>query len=125
MNSLYENDIFKEGKINSYVEGIASFYGCTANFTDSAVDIEGETIASVNMALAAIEEFITSESPVIYTTPSGRTIKPRHTDRSFMLIRSTGPNLLSARVLRVPVRHSLELRWPLRLSEHMKYQGSS
>ncbi|MBO6194325.1 MAG: PhoH family protein [Clostridiales bacterium] len=83
MNSLYENDIFKEGKINSYVEGIASFYGCTANFTDSAVDIEGETMASVNMALAAIEEFITSESLVIYTTPSGRTIKPKTYGQKF------------------------------------------
>ena len=77
MNSLYENDIFKDCKVNSYVEGIAAFYGCTVEFNDNAVEITGETISSVNMAQAAIEEFVKPDFETIYTTPSGRTIRPK------------------------------------------------
>ena len=77
MNSLYENDIFKDGKVNGYVNDIAAFYGCTVEFTDSAVNIEAEDISSVNRALAAIQEFLTSDFDIIYTTPSGRQIKPK------------------------------------------------
>ena len=77
MNSLYENDIFRDGKVNGYVAGIAAFYGCTVEFTDNSADITGETISSVNMAQAAIEEFLTSDFDTLYTTPSGRTIKPK------------------------------------------------
>ncbi len=77
MNSLYENEIFKDCKVNSYVEGIAAFYGCTVEFKDNAVEITGETISSVNMAQAAIEEFVKPDFETIYTTPSGRTIRPK------------------------------------------------
>ena len=72
MNSLYENDIFKDGKVNGYVNDIAAFYGCTVQFSDTAVNIEAEDISSVNRALAAIQEFLTSDFEIIYTTPSGR-----------------------------------------------------
>ena len=61
MESLYEHDIFKDGKINGYVNNIAAFYGCTAEFNETSVKITGESMAKVNMAQAAIEEFITSD----------------------------------------------------------------
>ena len=77
MNSLYENYIFKDGKVNGYVNDIAAFYGCTVQFSDTAVNIEAEDISSVNRALAAIQEFLTSDFEIIYTTPSGRQIKPK------------------------------------------------
>ena len=77
MESLYEHDIFKDGKINGYVNNIAAFYGCTAEFNETSVKITGESMAKVNMAQAAIEEFITSDFEIIYTTPSGRQIKPK------------------------------------------------
>ena len=77
MNSLYENDIFKDGKVNGYVNDIAAFYGCTVQFSENAVNIEADDISSVNRALAAIQEFLTSDFEIIYTTPSGRQIKPK------------------------------------------------
>ena len=77
MNSLYENDIFKDGKVNGYVKDTAAFYGCTVEFTDNAVSIEGESLSFINRAQAAIEEFVNSDFEIIYTTPSGRQIKPK------------------------------------------------
>ena len=77
MTSTYENNIFDDGKLNGYITGIAAYYGCTVSFTENSVEIEGETISSVNMAQAAIEEFVTSDFEVLYTTPSGRQIKPK------------------------------------------------
>ncbi|MBR1797712.1 MAG: PhoH family protein [Clostridiales bacterium] len=77
MNGSFSNDIFREGKVNGYVSDIAAFYGCTAEYTDTSVNVEGETLSQVNRAIAAIEEFITSQVEVIYTTPSGRQIKPK------------------------------------------------
>ena len=83
MNSLYENDIFKDGKINSYVQGIAAFYGCTVEFNDNTVDIQGESLSSVNMAQAAIEEFVRDDFEIIYTTPSGRAVRPKTYGQKF------------------------------------------
>lgn len=77
MNSLYENDIFKDGKVNGYVKDIAAFYGCTVDFSENAVNIEAESLSSINRAQAAIEEFLNSDFDIIYTTPSGRQIKPK------------------------------------------------
>ena len=77
MNCLYENDVFKDGKINGIIADIAGHYGCTAEFSDVSVNITGDSMSSVNRAAAAVEEFITSESELIYTTPSGRQIRAK------------------------------------------------
>ncbi len=77
MTDVYENDIFKDGKINGYVTDIAAFYGCTADFSDISVNLTGSSTSDVNRAIAAIDEFLTSEFEVLYTTPSGRQIKPK------------------------------------------------
>lgn len=77
MTDVYENDIFKDGKINGYVTDIAAFYGCTVDFSDISVNLTGSSTSDVNRAIAAIDEFLTSEFEVLYTTPSGRQIKPK------------------------------------------------
>jgi len=77
MTDVYENDIFKDGKINGYVSDIAAFYGCTVEFGEVSANISGEDISDVNRAIAAIDEFITSDFGILYTTPSGRQIKPK------------------------------------------------
>ncbi|MBR3533392.1 MAG: PhoH family protein [Clostridiales bacterium] len=77
MNCLYENDVFKDGKINGIIADLAGHYGCTAEFSDVSVNITGDSMSSVNRAAAAVEEFITSESELIYTTPSGRQIRAK------------------------------------------------
>ena len=77
MNCLYENDVFKDGKINGILADLAGHYGCTAEFSDVSVNITGDSMSSVNRAAAAVEEFITSESELIYTTPSGRQIRAK------------------------------------------------
>ena len=77
MNCLYENDVFKDGKINGIIADLAGHYGCTAEFSDVSVNITGDSMSSVNRATAAVEEFITSESELIYTTPSGRQIRAK------------------------------------------------
>ncbi len=77
MNCLYENDVFRDGKINGIIADLAGHYGCTAEFSDVSVNITGDSMSSVNRAAAAVEEFITSESELIYTTPSGRQIRAK------------------------------------------------
>ncbi|MCQ2515961.1 MAG: PhoH family protein [Saccharofermentans sp.] len=73
----YTNDLLLDTNNHGYVEQIAAFYGCSASFIDNSVSVIGDSTSSVNRALAAIEEFLSSEPEVIYTTPSGRQIKPK------------------------------------------------
>lgn len=85
MQSRYDNDIFREGTVNGYVRDIAAFYSCTCEFEESAVLVEGDSSSTVNRALASIEEFITSDFEIIYTTPSGRQIKPKTFGQKFYI----------------------------------------
>ncbi len=85
MQSRYDNDIFREGTVNGYVRDIAAFYGCTCEFEEGAVLVEGDSSSTVNRALASIEEFITSDFEIIYTTPSGRQIKPKTFGQKFYI----------------------------------------
>jgi len=77
MDSNYTNELLLDTNNHGYVEQIAAFYGCQTLFEDSTVTISGETSSNVNRSLAAIEYFLTSEPEVIYTTPSGRQVKPK------------------------------------------------
>ncbi len=77
MDSSYSCELLLDKKNHGYVEQIAAFYGCVTNFEESTVFVSGESSSNVNRALAAIEEFLNFEPEVIYTTPSGRQVKPK------------------------------------------------
>lgn len=77
MDNIFTHELLLDTKNHGYVEDIAMYYGCNVEFEDSNVKVSGESSSNVNRALAAIEFFLTSDAEVIYTTPSGRQIKPK------------------------------------------------